>query len=95
MANIQTARKKNTINSVVDAKIRNEIRSRVLYLMAEKRDIVSRGCLPSVESIKMVLLDYDLSGGIIFDYLLLSMLDSVSIADLDSYKFDDLVKEDM
>lgn len=93
MANIQTARKRNIINSATDAQIRSVVYSRVLYLMAEKSNHISEGRPPIMGDIKMVLSGYDATDGMIFDYLLLSKLDAFTLEELDGYKFDDIVKE--
>ena len=39
----------------------------------------------------MEIPDFDVDEGIIFDYLMLSQLDSMTIEDIDRYKFSDLI----
>lgn len=91
MARIQTAKSRKIIDSVSDVQIRNAVRDRVLYLMAEKCGYLSVGQAPYIDLIRMEIPDFDVDAGIVFDYLMLSQLDSMTIEDIDRYKFSDLI----
>lgn len=91
MARVQTVKYQKIIDSVSNTQIKNEVRDRVLYLMAEKMKYVSVGCTPYIDLIKMEIPDYNADTGILFDYLALSYLDSMTIENIDGYKFSDLI----
>lgn len=93
MARIQTAKSRKIIDSVSDVQIRNAVRDRVLYLMAEKCGYISVGKPPVVDDILMVIDGYDKSEGIIFDDILLSVLDRMYLSDIDKYLFSDRLTE--
>lgn len=93
MARIQTAKSRKIIDSVSDVQIRNAVRDRVLYLMAEKYGYISVGKPPVVDDILMVIDGYDKSEGIIFDDILLSVLDRMYLSDIDKYLFSDRLTE--